>query len=103
MTTTAGGAEDPISPVGQSKPELTISAAAINNVPVELDAKATAIDQRRGSRGQVLEEMSPHDKEKRQQLISERQGDMAVLVDIPQTPDADEFEQAEAVTTDDKP
>ncbi|KAK3066249.1 hypothetical protein LTR53_017485 [Teratosphaeriaceae sp. CCFEE 6253] len=96
----------PISPVGVSKPELTLSAASINDEPVELDgvaleSKPTSPEHpRRGSRADVVEDVSPEEREKRAQLISDRQDDPAVLVDIPQTPDADEFEQASTIEAD---
>ncbi|KAK0904262.1 hypothetical protein LTR57_018793 [Friedmanniomyces endolithicus] len=44
--------------------------------------------------------MSPQEREKRARLISERKEDPGVLVDIPQTPHAEEFEQAGAKVTD---
>ena len=58
----------PISPVGVSKPELTLSAAAINDEPVELDgmeldSKPTSPEARRGSRADVLEDLSPEERE----------------------------------------
>ncbi|KAK3617394.1 hypothetical protein LTR56_012770 [Elasticomyces elasticus] len=88
----------PISPVGASKPELTISAAAVNAEPIELDGRPTSPEHaRRGSKAELHSELSPQEREKRAQLISERKEDPAVLVDIPQTPDADEFERAIAI------
>ncbi|KAH9826248.1 hypothetical protein Tdes44962_MAKER03632 [Teratosphaeria destructans] len=90
---------DPISPVGVSRPELTISPAAINNQPVELDSTPRSTrDTRRGSRAAVLEDMSPQEREKREQLIIQRQSNPAVMVDIPQTPGADELEKSGATT-----
>jgi 3',5'-cyclic AMP phosphodiesterase CpdA len=112
----SGSADIPISPVGVSKPELVLTAAAINNEPVELDSKPTSPEHvRRGSRGGALEDLSLEEQQvrhctaqteatgsltwpnkKRAQLISERKDNPAVLVDIPTTPDADEFEQSGA-------
>ncbi|KAK5109778.1 hypothetical protein LTR62_006510 [Meristemomyces frigidus] len=99
-TTAGGGPSDPISPVDKAKPELTLSAAAINSTPVELDGESTSIvpgsaEQRRD---QVVGQPSLEEREKRDKIISERKDDPAVLVDIPQTPDADEFEQAATVS-----
>jgi hypothetical protein len=54
----------PISPVGVSKPEISVSAAAINSEPVELDSTPTSpeeLQKRRGSK----DEISPEDKEVR--------------------------------------
>ncbi|TKA83747.1 hypothetical protein B0A55_00042 [Friedmanniomyces simplex] len=91
----------PISPVGVSKPELTLSAAAINDEPIELDGQPASPEHlRRSSKADALEAISPQEREKRAQLISERKDDPGVLVDIPQTPHADEFEQAGATATD---
>ncbi|KAK4897353.1 hypothetical protein LTR27_004873 [Elasticomyces elasticus] len=87
----------PISPVGASKPELTISAAAVNAEPIELDGTTSPEHARRGSKAELHSELSPQERERRAQLISERKEDPAVLVDIPQTPDADEFERAIAI------
>ncbi|KAK5124253.1 hypothetical protein LTR85_001956 [Meristemomyces frigidus] len=87
----------PISPVGQSKPELTISAAPINDEPVELDGTPTSPERlRRGSKPLVLESLGPEERERRAKLHSERQADPAVLVDIPQTPQAAELEKSGA-------
>ncbi|KAF2772044.1 hypothetical protein EJ03DRAFT_348856 [Teratosphaeria nubilosa] len=90
---------DPISPVGVSRPELTISPASINNQPIELDSTPSSTrNTRRGSRAAVLEDMSPQEREKREQLISQRKSNPAVMVDIPQTPGADELEKSGATT-----
>ena len=42
--------ETPISPVGTSKPELTLTMASINNEPIELDATPTSPEVMRMSR-----------------------------------------------------
>lgn len=51
--------ETPISPVKFNKPELTISAAAINDEPIELDSTSVSPEKmrmaRRGSRAATLE------------------------------------------------
>lgn len=47
----------PISPVGTTKPEISVSAPAINNEPVELDSTPTSpeeIKKRRGSKEDVV-------------------------------------------------
>lgn len=60
-TTMASTASDqmPISPIKLSKPELTISAAAINNEPIELDGTSISPEElrlaRRGSKDEALE------------------------------------------------
>ena len=55
---------DPVSPMKESRPELTISAASINSEPVELDGTPTSPERlRRESRATALEEMSPGDRE----------------------------------------
>lgn len=57
--------ETPISPVGVSKPELTITAASINNEPVELDSTPTSPEKsrRRGSKAEALEQLAPEEQE----------------------------------------
>jgi len=56
--------EVPISPITASKPELTISPAAVNNEPVELDSTPTSAEKRRrGSRAMVLQEMSTEERQ----------------------------------------
>lgn len=51
--------QTPISPVKFNKPELTISAAAINNEPIELDSTPLSAEDlrmaRRGSKAAALE------------------------------------------------
>ncbi|KXL46532.1 hypothetical protein M433DRAFT_7364 [Acidomyces richmondensis BFW] len=85
----------PVSPVIASKPELTISPAAVNNEPVELDSTpASAEKRRRGSRATGLQEMSTEERQKREELISRRLADPAVMVDIPQTPGPQELERS---------
>ncbi|KAK0269264.1 hypothetical protein LTR91_015004 [Friedmanniomyces endolithicus] len=91
----------PISPVGKSNPQFTLSAAAINNEPVELDGEpASPEHHHHHSKADALEGLSPQEREKRARLMSERKEDPGVLVDIPQTPHAEEFEQAGAKVTD---
>ncbi|KAK3714667.1 hypothetical protein LTR37_007647 [Vermiconidia calcicola] len=90
----------PISPVKETKPELTLSAASLNNEPVELDGTPTSPEEmraaRRGSRSDTLvEQQSPEERETRERRISERKVDPAVLVDIPKTPGAEEFGKSE--------
>ncbi|EMC95305.1 hypothetical protein BAUCODRAFT_149308 [Baudoinia panamericana UAMH 10762] len=109
---------EPVSPVRLVKPELTLSAAPINNEPVELDSTPTSsLEHRRNSRADTLEDMTSEDREarpvvlvdsilvltssqKRAQLIHERQSDPAVLVDIPQTPGPQELEKSGATIPD---
>lgn len=54
--------ETPISPVSASRPQLTISAAAINNEPVELDSTPISDDKakfsRRGSKAVALDALT---------------------------------------------
>ncbi|KAK3720839.1 hypothetical protein LTR37_003502 [Vermiconidia calcicola] len=74
----------PISPVKETKPELTLSAASLNDEPVELDGTPTSPEEmragRRGSRSDTLvEQLSPEERE----------------VDIPKTPGAEEFGKSE--------
>lgn len=101
----------------ESRPEFTISAASINSEPVELDGTPTSPERlRRGSRATASEEMSLEDRKvslhhdhthgrsltrtkKRAQLHKERKDDPAVLVDIPQTPQAEELEKSGATTS----
>ena len=113
----------PISPVGVSKPELTVSAASVNNEAVELDSTPTSPEKVRGRRGSKvdLSDLSPEEREvctltnllegactdivpqRREKIMHERKADPAVLVDIPQTPGAEEFgrsEDAEATVSD---
>jgi hypothetical protein len=65
----ASASETPISPVGVSKPELTISAPAMNEEPVELDGTPTSAENvrsglaRRGSKAEVLAELSAEERE----------------------------------------
>lgn len=65
----ASASETPISPVGVSKPELTISAPAMNDEPVELDGTPTSPETarlglgRRGSKTEVMAELSPEEQE----------------------------------------
>lgn len=63
----ADSAENPISPVDVSKPELTISAPSLNEEPVELDSTPTSPENvrngRQGSKAEVIAQMSPEEKE----------------------------------------
>ena len=65
----ASASETPISPVGVSKPELTISSPAMNEEPVELDGTPTSPENvrsglvRRGSKAEVLAELSVEERE----------------------------------------
>jgi hypothetical protein len=63
----ASASETPISPVTDSKPELTISAPSINAEPVELDSTPASPENvrngRRASKPEALEELSPKEKE----------------------------------------
>lgn len=65
----AESSETPISPVAVSKPELTISAPAVNDEPVELDSTPTSADKatpgRRGSKAEGLAELGPEEQEVR--------------------------------------
>ncbi|WPH02534.1 Hypothetical protein R9X50_00539900 [Acrodontium crateriforme] len=95
----------PISPIRVNRPELTISPAAINSEPVELDSTPASPEtvKRRGSKTTMLEmALTPEEQEKRAQLISERKGNPAVLVDIPQTPGPDQLERAVSSSADDE-
>ena len=68
----AEASETPISPVGVSKPELTISSPAVNDEPVELDGTPTSPEKakvgRRGSKGEGLADLSPEEREVRDML-----------------------------------
>ena len=63
----------PISPVGASRPELTLSPAAINSEPVELDGNPTSPEKVKadlhGSQQAKLEELSPEEREVCRQSI----------------------------------
>jgi hypothetical protein len=65
----ADASETPISPVTMSKPELTISAPAVNEEPVELDSTPASPEKvrlgRRGSKTEVLGDLSPEEREVR--------------------------------------
>lgn len=56
-----------MSPVGVDKPEISVSAAAINNEPVELDSTPTSPEELRKRRGSK-EDVSPEEKEVRQRV-----------------------------------
>ncbi|KXT15072.1 hypothetical protein AC579_1506 [Pseudocercospora musae] len=102
--------ETPISPVTGKAPELTLSIASINNEPIELDSTPASPETLRlaprGSKATALEAveadpgLSPAEKERRAQKILDRQADPAVLVDIPQTPQAEELEKSGATKDD---
>lgn len=121
----ATASQDVISPITTEKPELVVSAASINSEPVELDstpASPEKVRARRASRDELLAELDEEEKEvcsdqmgsnrngmvdavvadwrtyqKRKQLLLERKGDPAVLVDIPKTPGADELEKGASI------
>ncbi|KAF2164130.1 hypothetical protein M409DRAFT_25477 [Zasmidium cellare ATCC 36951] len=103
--------QTPISPIKFTRPELTISAAAINNEPIELDGTSISPDElrlaRRGSKADALaaleaeKGLSRAERERRAKLILERKSNPAVLVDIPQAPAPDELEQAGAAQDED--
>ena len=65
----ADASETPISPVGVSKPELTISSPAVNAEPVELDGAPITPEKtrtaRRGSKAEELAELSQEEREVR--------------------------------------
>lgn len=52
----------PVSPVGVNKPEISVSAASINNEPVELDSTPTSPEEQRRRRGSK-DDVSPEEKE----------------------------------------
>ncbi|KAF2221984.1 hypothetical protein BDZ85DRAFT_283110 [Elsinoe ampelina] len=97
-------AEPPVSPVRTNRPELRVDAAAINNEPIELDGTPTtpARLRARAAEGQAIPSqsqdappISEDEKRRLAKLISERKANPAVLVDIPQTPQAEELNVAE--------
>jgi hypothetical protein len=118
-----------VSPVDTIKPEFILSAQSINAEPVELDSTPTSPEKlraRRASRDELLAELGEAEKEvgpfvqsterlllvvpcmtdshwqvnqKRDQLLIERKSNPAVLVDIPQTPGADEIEVAGSISS----
>lgn len=54
----------PVSPVGTSKPELTISAPTLNDEPVELDGTPTSPKQLKNARRRSQQDdPSPEEKE----------------------------------------
>lgn len=106
-----------------NKPELTVSAASINNEPIELDSTPLSPDEvrlaRRGSKAEALaaldaeKGLSSAEREvsrtaqpglwiradcsqRRAKLILERKSNPAVLVDIPQAPAPDQLERSGA-------
>ncbi|TKX23668.1 hypothetical protein C1H76_4183 [Elsinoe australis] len=95
----------PVSPVRTNKPELRIDAAAINSEPVELDGTPTTPARLRAraadshispqTTNDAGAPLSNEEKQRLAKLISERKTDPAVLVDIPQTPQAEELNIAE--------
>ncbi|GAM82132.1 hypothetical protein ANO11243_001110 [Dothideomycetidae sp. 11243] len=89
--------ESPVSPIRVSRPELRVEAAAINDEPVELDGtpSSAAIAQTIPAHSQDGSSLTAEDKKKMAQLIAERQEDPAVMVDLPQTPQAEELAAAE--------
>ncbi len=65
----AAASETPISPVGVSKPELTISAPAVNEEPVGLDGTPSSHEKvktgRRGSKAEGMADLDPEEREVR--------------------------------------
>lgn len=55
----------PVSPVGASKPEISVSAPAINNEPVELDSTPTSPEELRKRRGSKEEVLTAEEREVR--------------------------------------
>ncbi|QIW95425.1 hypothetical protein AMS68_000943 [Peltaster fructicola] len=78
-----------VSPVTAKRPEFVITAATLNNEPIELDSKPMSAER---AKAVQTESMTTEEEQKRRQrLISERKSDPAVLVDIPQLPGAEEL------------
>ncbi len=89
----------PVSPVSATKPELVASAPAVNGEPVELDGHPTSLEdiqRRRSSKGDVSTPLSPQEQERRAKLHADRQGDPAIVVDVPATPNAEEYMSKDA-------
>jgi len=63
-----------VSPIATERPMLTLSSAAINTVPVELDGTPASPQKvhtmMRSSRDDILKELSPEDQEVRSILCS---------------------------------
>ncbi|GAB1729666.1 hypothetical protein NU195Hw_g3627t1 [Hortaea werneckii] len=87
----------PISPVVQTdNPDLTTPSASASRdeQPVELDATSSSPERiRRNSRPLALGDLSPEERDKRVAMYKQRENDPAVLVDLPQTPQAAELEK----------
>ncbi|OQN99482.1 hypothetical protein B0A48_14460 [Cryoendolithus antarcticus] len=98
-------ADELVSPVTTERPILTLTSASINTEPVELESTPISPDKvkamPRTSRDDLLRDMSPEDVEKRDALLKERKSDPAVMVDIPQTPGAEELEKSGATAVED--
>lgn len=60
----ADSEDTPVSPVGANRPEISVSAAAINHEPVELDSTPTTPEELRKRRGSQ-EVVSAEEKEVR--------------------------------------
>ncbi|KAI7261069.1 hypothetical protein KC345_g9909 [Hortaea werneckii] len=89
----------PISPVVQTaNPNLTTPSASTSHEPVELDATSSSPERiRRNSRPLGLGDLSPEEQDKRVAMHKQRENDPAVLVDLPQTPQAAELEKVGAM------
>ncbi|KAK4987947.1 hypothetical protein LTR50_004284 [Elasticomyces elasticus] len=87
----------PISPVRAARFDLLVSAAAINDEPVELDGTPSSPEKASAEGNKTLPAMNKEhpvnlqDQEKRNEFLKSRIHDPAVLVDIPQTPRAEEL------------
>lgn len=62
--TTADDQTTPISPVGATKPEISVSAPAINNEPVELDSTPTSPEELKKRRGSKEDAVALTEEEK---------------------------------------
>ncbi|KAF2151266.1 hypothetical protein K461DRAFT_269527 [Myriangium duriaei CBS 260.36] len=93
---------EPVSPVRTTRPVLQVDAAPINDEPVELDGTPTsATTLPSGGPGQAHDgrQKTQNERQKLAQLIAERKSDPAVMVDLPQTPQAEELAVSGAATT----
>lgn len=102
-----------ISPVTTRNPEFVITSAPLNNMPVELDGRPADPEKVAEAHGVHRDQPSADEmkvryhalrcttsadiySQRKEQLHSERKGDPAVLVDIPQTPGAEELAKSGA-------
>ncbi|KAK4983995.1 hypothetical protein LTR66_008644 [Elasticomyces elasticus] len=89
----------PISPVRAARFDLLVSAAAINDEPVELDGTPSSPEKASAEGNKTLPAMNKEhpvnlqdqEYQKRNEFLKSRIHDPAVLVDIPQTPRAEEL------------